>query len=186
MDTFELRYLLIRLVKGIKIGVCASDQLDLVKENDFAVISNIQNSNEEGLHWVCFYKTRDMKFVEFFDSIGNDVASYGESFVKFINKFPGVRQCSIQFQSNTSDVCGKYCLWFLFNRRKGISYEKILQLLSKDKTQNDNMIRRFMEKTNFPKFSICNNCEGCNSEDISSYCVQRNDICFNIKQKICK
>lgn len=183
MDTYQLRYWLIKLVKRIKIGVCASDQLNSVKEKEFAVISNIQDSSKEGLHWVCFFKTKKMKFVDFFDSIGNDVKSYGENFKEFVKKFKGVRQCTTQFQSDSSDICGKYCLWFLTMRSKGVTYENIVKQLSTfDKQQNDLFIRNSIKQIEFPNFSICENCEGCNPDDINAYCIQRNEICYNVKQ----
>ena len=80
MDTYQLRFVLLKYTTGIPVGVCASDELSLVNTNEFAIISNTDSSAGKGMHWVCFYKSKNMKCVEFFDSIGNDVLAYGDDF----------------------------------------------------------------------------------------------------------
>lgn len=187
MDTYELRYALLCLVPKMRIGVCASDQLVLVKDEEFAIIVNTQDSTQSGLHWVCFFKTRRMKHIEFFDSIGIDVNKYGIHFQKFVNNYSSVKQSIIQFQSNQSDFCGMYCLWFLVKRSQGISYKTIISNMSvNDKIKNDVNIERFCKSVKFPNFSDCSDCVGCNDVNLSSFCVQRNEICYNITQKILK
>ncbi len=187
MDTYQLRYALLQLIPNMRIGVCASDQLKLISDKEFAIIVNTQDSSQDGLHWVCFFKNSRMRNIEFFDSIGNNVNNYGDNFKLFVNRYSSVKQCKLQFQSNTSDVCGIYCLWFLTKRSIGISYIKLISFLSEDnKSKNDRNIRRFLKSMRFPKFSDCNSCIGCNPSDLSSYCVQRNEICYNVMQKLCK
>lgn len=188
MDTYQLRYVLLRLIPKMRVGVCSSDQLKSVSENEFAIITNIQNSSEKGLHWVCFFKSHKMEHVEFFDSIGNDVCDYGLDFENFAKKFSYVKSSHVQFQSNTSDICGIYCLWFLKNRSQGISYQKLVTFLSPtNKSINDHNIKCFIKKIRFPKFSNCGiKCVGCNSQNLSSYCIQKNDVCINIVQHIDK
>lgn len=187
MDTYQLRYALINLITKVPVGVCASDQLSSITLDEFAIISNTESSDDEGLHWVCFYKTAKMKHVDYFDSVGNDVLKYNTHFRNFASKFAYVQQCKTQFQSSSSDVCGKYCIWFLVKRSKGYSFKTLISgLSSTNRSKNDLNIKSFLKQIKFPIFSECGGCAICNNDSINSYCMQKNKTCYNIKQWIRK
>ena len=117
MDSFQLRYALLRSLPMFT-AVCASDQLKFFnKQDSFAVIVNNEPSNENGMHWICFFKEPHSNIVEFFDSYGMNISFYPSTILNFCRKHASkIRYNTIQFQSNLSDYCGHYCLWFLIHR----------------------------------------------------------------------
>lgn len=58
MDSYQLRYALIKSLP-IFTAVCAEDQLkDIKPGKSFGVICNNKKSSSEGMHWICFYKSK--------------------------------------------------------------------------------------------------------------------------------
>jgi len=182
MDSFQLRYALNKLIKGIPNYVCASDQLQLVNSKQFAIITNTEPSVSGGSHWVCFLKRDNSSTVEFFDSYGIAVKYYGHYFLQFISKFYKIEQCFSQIQSYNSNVCGMYCLYFLYMRQQK-SYNDVLKVFNlKARNNNDLIVRQFVANIEFPVFSNCeqmcwSQCK-LNSDALSSVCFQRSKHCF--------
>ena len=74
-------------------------------------ILNVEPEFMGGSHWVAFFREIKSNILEFFDSYGKAPSYYGfrlPSFSKVHNHY--------QMQSNTSTVCGEYCVLFLFFR----------------------------------------------------------------------
>jgi len=90
------------------------------RESSLCCIANTDPSTKPGTHWVAFY--RDLQNdspLEFFDSYGQSPLSYG--FFSGNSKFPKDLPLSFNntiLQSLTSNVCGQYCLLFLYLRMK--------------------------------------------------------------------
>ena len=55
---------------------------------------------------------------------------------------------SVQLQSDTSDVCGQYCIMFLRYMCKSLSIEKFLINFSKNLVKNDDIVRSFVQYEN--------------------------------------
>lgn len=125
-------------------GVFASDTIPDLAERS-AIVVNLDESSEPGSHWVAFYKENN-KRVEFFDSYGNSPEFYGDRFDNFISQFSEVNWNSTSFQSPTSNVCGAYCIYFLFKRCQGHSLYSIISYLNMCKT-NDFRMYQFVKKT---------------------------------------
>lgn len=186
MDTFQLRFMLMKFIKNTFIGVCASDELALFDKDEFAIISNVSKSNSPGTHWVCFFKSKQMNGVDFFDSSGNNVFIYNNYIKKFVRKFTGVKQCKTRLQPLHSNACGLYSLFFLVHRSKGISYESIIQMFSIRKlSENDKIVKKYFSVIEFPRFSNCSKfCEkSCIHNNMTSYCYQKNKKCFYVAKK---
>ena len=187
MNSLQLRYALINSM-NLFIAVCAKDQLDSINSKTFAIISNNQSSNEAGMHWLAFYKETESSVLEFFDSFGMPLSFYGKEFQDFaLRNEKKVRQSSSQFQSNSSNLCGGYCLYFLINRNRGLSYDKILKKFNSENTLvNDKIVSNFV-KTNlyFPKCSKCGiECSGKCANSLSAVCIQKNRHCVRVFQTI--
>ncbi len=106
---------------------------------DGCLIANTDTSSEKGTHWVAMY--RDKSLGEYFDSYG---------VVPFANKFLGKNflHNKTVLQSPYSDVCGHYCLYFLYYRCRGYLLDEIVQNL---KIDGDNIVKDFVDQ----KFDIC-------------------------------
>lgn len=185
MNSLQLRYALLTYIEFPTI-VCAIDQLHLIQSKDFFLICNNQPSTESGMHWVSFCKIN--KNLEFFDSFGLPIQYYGTLFSEFVERHGGkVKQCYHQFQSDSSDLCGGYCLYFLISRAREYSYENIIESFSTTNTKlNDWKINLFIKHNLiFPKFSKCGQiCEGKCLANLSSVCIQKNNKCSRISHTI--
>ena len=70
---------------------------------DSSLIANTDTSNEEGTHWIAMFKENNL--CEFFDSYGRP--PFENSYVGF-----NVKYNEMKLQSDYSEVCGEYCLYF--------------------------------------------------------------------------
>ena len=87
--------------------------------------------------------------VECFDSYGKPPEFYGPAFTEFLNKHCDQWELSDRkLQSDWSDVCGHYCIFYLSHRARGQSMKKIVQLFGNDTVLNDSKVLWFV-KTHF-------------------------------------
>ncbi len=101
-------------------------------------IWNTALHDAKGEHWVAIYISINHD-VEFFDSFGEPPRTYGWNIsgnVKFNKKV---------LQSSNSDVCGMYCLFFLYFRCRGLSMKSILDKFSINTVQNDAYVLHFTQ-----------------------------------------
>jgi len=195
MDSFQLRYALLNSLP-IFTAVCASDQLELLqKQKSFAIIVNNEPSNKNGMHWICFFKDQNSDVIEFFDSYAMSITFYPVTVLNFCNaQAKHIRFNNIQFQSNWSDYCGHYCLWFLINRFYKGSFERTIKIFSRyNLIKNDKVVKDFVQQHfKFPEFSncklMCSDHEECvkNGVDLSSVCVQTSKCCTRLSNNLTK
>jgi hypothetical protein len=147
MDTFQLEVAISRDPVSAKRfgGVKAADRLPLLHSNSnkFYIV-NSQNSNLPGEHWVVI----GLGMVpEFFDSLGQTPESYQKSFQYFlVNYGPNYRFNQQRLQNRDSDVCGKYCLLYIYHKSRNVSLKCILKLFSSDLESNDRLVSAFCRK----------------------------------------
>lgn len=105
------------------LGVFARDQLPNLKEipRPFALVFNTDPHDKPGKHWLAIYGPRNGQ-LELFDSFGMNPDYYGLSY--------SFKYSHSTFQSLTSDLCGHYTLYFIYNRSRSISFNDILSILS--------------------------------------------------------
>ena len=134
-------------------GVYPSDKLPTrVSSFPALFIANVDTSEKPGSHWVAFYFTKDRKG-EFFDSYGLPPGNYAGTFSSFLNNNSnGWSFNSVTLQSIDSKVCGHYCLYYALFRSRQVSMSTILHRFSSNKSRNDFLVQRFIEKR-FP-FSL--------------------------------
>ena len=89
------------------------NELDINKINKPLII-NLQNTNENGSHWVLFYN------FAYFDSYRIQPIKEIEYFVKVYN--------TIQIQPNNSKMCGQLCLYICYHliNRTFQNYEDLI------------------------------------------------------------
>ena len=66
-------------------GIYPADTLKEIREKPDLIICNTDPSNKPGEHWVLFFFSDNS--VDFFDSLGRDIKSYGSIFLDFIANF---------------------------------------------------------------------------------------------------
>ena len=149
MDTFQLTQALKQDPKTSRTfcGVFPSDKLpQTIDRKPCGFIANTDPSSEPGTHWVAFYFPTDRE-AQFFDSYGHPPEHYVHSFADFLNNHSYEWKFNTRkLQSNWSDVCGQYCIFYLSHRARGHSMNKIVQLFSNDTMLNDVKVSQFVKK----------------------------------------
>jgi len=134
----------------------------LKTKNNLALIVNTDPEDQPGSHWVAIHRFNGN--LEVFDSYGANLVELGKYFEE-LSKHNVKENCQT-FQSIYSYRCGEFCLFFLFYRTSGVSYEKILQLFKVNKNLNDRMVKQLYEskfmsfvnnECNESVFQVCEN-----------------------------
>src|SRR5271156_3899720 len=124
-------YDLIDYAKKLKIkyfrGYFMNDELPKkIKTNESGIV-NLQDSDEQGSHHVCYYKKGKLKY--YFDSYGLDPSNEVLNYLKPNNKSSDIISNIYQIQKMGSTMCGQYCLYVLFYLQKGYDFVDILHKL---------------------------------------------------------
>ena len=83
---------------------------------------------------------------EWFDSYGKPPEFYGLAFTEFLNKHCDQWEFNDRkLQSDWSDVCGHYCIFYLSHRARGQSMKKIVQLFGNNTVLNDSKVLWFVK-----------------------------------------
>ena len=127
----------------VKTYVICSDEMHIVdwtKHTRIAVVQNTDPCSKPGTHWVLWYSDKRRGHVEYFDSFGNPPTHYGLQVPPYKIK-PMNRS---QFQSDSSTVCAKYCLYVFYNRQIGRSFSSILKdFFATRRRYNDSIVSKF-------------------------------------------
>ena len=169
MKTYEIENILSKVIPTSRtrfLGVFALDQIPQI-DNSFSFplcfVSNTHPSTKPGEHWVAlFYLSPDS--LEFFDSYGLPPAVYGFSLDPRVYNHRTL-------QSLNSNVCGQYCIFYLYHRSRGKSLSRILNSFStRDLAWNDKSVARFISKYLHPTNHRCH----CASSRCTQSCLKRN------------
>ena len=115
MKTNEIETILNHILSTDKVNFLGVFPQDLIPSFDSlkfpaCLVSNTDPSSKPGTHWVALYIVSPSQ-LEFFDSYGLHPHAYGFTFnLSEYNK--------TQLQSFSSNVCGEYCIYYLFKRSK--------------------------------------------------------------------
>lgn len=96
-------------------------------------------------------------------SYGKPIDYFNSDFPEYASNFSNLIVNHKQLQSEHSDVCGMYCLFFLSERMNGMSFYDIVHSFSNSADCNDSFVHSYVSSV-FP------------------YCVQ--NVCFN--NQICR
>jgi hypothetical protein len=126
-------------------GVFAFDTVPVkIPFKPWAIIFNEDVSNKPGSHWIAAFCPAEGDG-EYFDTRGSPPARGSK-----INKLLGKNYVynSLLVQNALTSVCGQHCLYFIFQRCKGIEFKDILSGYNLSNTlQNDEKINSFVEQT---------------------------------------
>ncbi len=95
-------------------------------------IANVEPANQGGSHWVAFVIPKE-GFCEYFCSLGISFYHW-PLFTDYIRNsmcFESILMNRKQIQSSNSNICALYCIEFLVQRDRGLSFTTILNKYSK-------------------------------------------------------
>lgn len=142
MDSLEIHRVLVNLPNHT-IGVYPSDMIPETWEKPVAFVFNTDNSKKPGSHWVAVYVDKKSRG-HYFDSYG--LKPYIPDHIARLRKnCKTFRYNDHHLQSISSDVCGHFCIMFLFFMASGIEFQEFINLFSRDTHQNDAIVREFVE-----------------------------------------
>lgn len=103
---------------------------------------NTDGHTKPGTHWVGIYVSADDDAL-YFDSYG--LPPYIPDHIQRLRKnCKTYRWSSSLLQSATSDVCGQFCIMFLYYMSAGLGFTRFLENFSDDLSKNDNIARNFV------------------------------------------
>ena len=143
MDTLQIKRALEHnpFTKNTFCGVFPADELPIIDTFPCGLVANTDPSNKPGTHWLAFYFPSSQKG-EFFDSYGYPPKHYGEFFESYkISEWNNHR-----LQSSWSEVCGQYCIFYLYHSSRGYSMNKIVNLFSSNADLNDCNVACYVKK----------------------------------------
>lgn len=125
-------------------GVYSANNLPRRLQKGQSLILNCCNSNLPGKHWLCLYQNSD-DVLEMFDSFGNSPNVYGlNEKLPYSNIYIYNRK---QLQGWTSNVCGVYCLFYLYYKTRDFPVDKIVNsAFSNDYNQNDCIVVDYVKQ----------------------------------------
>ena len=150
MNSLEISRVLSRVRKHT-LGVFPADKIVERWQKPCAFVFNTDDSTKPGLHWVAVYVSRD-GFRTYFDSFGIEplIANHA----RLLRKNCRVLHWNTkQLQSNSSTVCGQFCLMFLLHMSSGKSLRQFISIFSKNLEKNDSIVRNYIKKLSQAKFS---------------------------------
>lgn len=105
-------------------GTMAINELPKKISPDESGIVNYQIRAQGGTHWVAYYNTPKLNYVLYFDSFGISPPSQIVKFLKTSKK--EILYSTTSIQDPLSSLCGYYCMMFILEMEKGISFVKFL------------------------------------------------------------
>lgn len=127
------------VLKTSILGVFAADQLPKDLRFPCGFIANTDDHLNDGRHWCSFYSPNSTT-IEYFDSFGKSIDYFNTYFSKYTSVFDNIVVNFKQLQSDYSDLCGMYCLFFLLQRINGVSFHDIVYSFSNDSDYNDSVV----------------------------------------------
>lgn len=132
------------------LGTFAADQLDdswrTLGTYPKFFIANTDPVSEAGAHWIaCIIRNKNL--IEIFDSYGRRIQSYSSPLSDYAHRFSSRQENEHQWQAMFSNVCGHFCLFYLYYRAHGLTSRKIFHKLTKrNHLQNDLRVLGFVNR----------------------------------------
>jgi len=146
------------------VAVLPCDWLSRINADQFAVVINSDTAKSPGMHWLAIFKERSKKQIEFFDSCSMPLSFYNPSIGHFLeNHANAVLSNCDRIQSEFTNTCGHFCIYYLLHRTSGKSFEAILNDFSlTDLPSNDHIVKQFVRDNFHINFSKGLRAEGVN------------------------
>ena len=144
MNTLEiLEYL--SDIPNHTVGVFAADEIPKKWGKPAAFVFNTDDHTKPGHHWVSVYVDKKNNKGWFFDSYGLPpiVPNHSKCLRKNCKHFEWNTK---RLQSDTSEVCGHYCIMFLNYMSEGSNVKKFLENFSDNFIKNDEIVRNYISR----------------------------------------
>ena len=107
-------------------------------------LKSTESTNMIG-HWIAIYINKSQK--EYFDSYGLPI--FDETLIDLLQS--KYKRLKTRLQAFNSDVCGQYCLYFIYQKARGKSFSDIVKVFKiNDSSYNDKFVKKFFNtKANF-------------------------------------
>ena len=135
------------------------DELINIKICRFPIclVVNTDVSTKPGSHWVAFFKNSKNDHLEFFDSYGCCLDSYGLHFTRFAKSFNRCIENVKQIQNFNSSVCGNYTIFWLYKRLLKCTRIHVYCMFSNNFKANDDIVNNFIQSKKYLLSNIrCN------------------------------
>ena len=107
-----------------------------------AFVVNTDGHTKPGMHWIGIYVDTEGNAL-YFDSYG--LPPYVPDHIHRLRKnCKTFRWNTTLLQSATSDVCGQYCIMFLYYMSSRLGFTRFLENFSDDLKKNDDIVRKFV------------------------------------------
>ena len=186
MKSHQLESLLHDLLGDMFCGVWASDQLHYLTRSfqpPAYFIVNTHPAHLPGEHWLALTLEKE-DTATFFDSFGfsPDHAFYPPEILAFLrHRSKRILFPTKQLQHPLSFACGHHCVFYLYQRAKGLSLEQIFNLYSdgEEGTENDDLVMEFVRS-----YQHCIRNHSCGSSQDGACSLQMfRDCCDVLKKK---
>lgn len=158
-------------------NVYAADELPQKVNLPASLIINTDNSYNEGRHWLAIYIDSN-EVAEYFDSFG--IPPNNNNFIKFIRR--NSRSWSfndIGLQSYFSNVCGKYCLCYLYFKSQNYTLKDFIGKFSRNRDKNDEIVTAMHQKLFVDNFN-----EPLSLYNLHSFARVRNQISYPYEKSV--
>lgn len=123
-------------------GVVALNEVPNVIKKPSVFIVNSDPNYLPGTHWYALYFDR---ISEHFDSAGFEPNPVLENHL--IVHGPQYKYNSTRVQNFNTDTCGLFCLFFVYFRCRGYTFNKIMNMFSNNLELNEHIVKYFYEIT---------------------------------------
>ena len=120
-------------------------------ERPQAWILNSEPSSSPGQHWTAAFLNTKNQLI-YFDSCADEPS---DDLQKFLSRFASASKMQFRVQDYFSEVCGQYCIYFIYSLCKGKSFSKFCSKFSRSNlAKNDRFIRAWIMKFLRKHFSL--------------------------------
>lgn len=131
-------------------GIYSKDNLEEIVKKPCLIVCNTDPSSKPGKHWLLFCFEKDS--VDFFDSLGKELSTYGKPFVNFVKKYSNkITWSRIRTQPLHSDYCGDFCLFYALQKVK--KKKSMIEIVSMLNEMDSSDVLKIVQEN----FSFCEN-----------------------------
>lgn len=132
-----------KYVTSAGVKVVPSDLLPQKKLTRPALyISNTEEQNEKGAHWVVLGKPNEHDLIYFDALCLPPLAKYYYNFLRRNSEGVTFKSNKYPIQSETSNTCGPFCVLLIWHLRTGRSFESFCEQFGASVAENDIKVRK--------------------------------------------
>lgn len=140
MNTVQI----LKALRGLNaqsVGVYAADRIPKVLSLPAAIVANTDTADKKGSHWIALYIDKHA-FGSYFDSYGfAPISTHHLDRIRTnCRRYQFNRK---KLQSLDSQVCGEYCIMFLYHMCSGVHLRQFCRIFSRDTRRNDHLAAKF-------------------------------------------